>query len=456
MRIVIIGAGPCGLGAAHQMAELGHTDFAVYDRRPHVGGLAASYKDGAGFTWDFAVHVAHSHYTYFDRLMESVLPGGFLTHERRSWVREYGCDIPYPFQYNIRHLPPEVVWECVEGLIDRPCDPEPPQSFREWILQNVGAGIARHFMLPYNRKIWSVDPALMGIQWMGDRVPETDLKRVLRNVVMQRDDVAWGPNHMFHFPREGGTGAIWEAMAARLPSGSIRLNRELVGLDPRAKTLRFSDGSTDRYDRLISTMPLPILARLVGDEALVRRAGELRHTHVDVACLAYPRPIPKSLAEKTWIYCPEDACCFYRMTPFSIFSPSHVPDVDRWCSFMCEVSRPGVDSPTASDTTVRDCIEGMAQTGLIEPEGEEIHTLLLQEEFGYPVPTLDRDAVLNDLLPAFEQRDILSRGRFGAWKYEVGNMDHSVMQGVEAANRLILGEEEVTWKNPNLVNSGKR
>ena len=39
-------------------------------------------------------------------------------------------------------------------------------------------------------------------------------------------------------------------------------------------------------------------------------------------------------------------------------------------------------------------------------------------------------------------QEIHSRGRFGAWLYEIGNMDHSVMQGVECVNNLLLGEPE--------------
>jgi UDP-galactopyranose mutase len=77
-------------------------------------------------------------------------------------------------------------------------------------------------------------------------------------------------------------------------------------------------------------------------------------------------------------------------------------------------------------------------------------------EFGYPVPTLNRDTLLNQLIPALEEKSIFSRGRFGGWKYEAANMDHSVMQGVEAVERILQDKEEVTWARPNVVNAGKR
>lgn len=71
---------------------------------------------------------------------------------------------------------------------------------------------------------------------------------------------------------------------------------------------------------------------------------------------------------------------------------------------------------------------------------------------GYPIPTVERDAILGDILPTLERRGIYSRGRFGAWNYEVSNQDHSMMQGIEIAERLINGREELTLLQPNLVN----
>lgn len=456
-RVLIIGAGPCGLGAAYRLHELGHSDFLVCDRNPYVGGLATSFIDARGFTWDLAVHVAHSHYHYVDRLMESLLPDGFLHHIRKSWVREYGAYIPYPFQNNIRHLPPEARQECVDGLLAlraRGARP-PPANFREWILAMGGEGIARHFMLPYNRKLWTVDPAEMNATWVGDRVPTVDVDRVIRNIAEGRDDVAWGPNHTFQFPKAGGTGAIWNALAARLPQDHLRLSTALVGLDAHRREARFADGTVERYDWLISTLPLPQLTALVGDDGLHRRAAGLRHNHVYVVGIAVDRPLPDALQDKTWVYCPEAAAPFYRVTPFSLFSPAHVPQPGRQCSFLCEISSPG-GRPLDPAALVQPTLDGLRAIGLIDIRREDAHVMLMTAEHGYPIPTLDRDAILADVLPALAERHILSRGRFGGWKYEAANMDHSIMQGVEAAERILLGREEVTLFQPNLVNAGKR
>jgi hypothetical protein len=61
------------------------------------------------------------------------------------------------------------------------------------------------------------------------------------------------------------------------------------------------------------------------------------------------------------------------------------------------------------------------------------------------VPTVERDEALSTMQPWLREQGIWSRGRFGAWLYEIGNMDHSAMQGVEFVNHVLHGEPETTW-----------
>ena len=60
-------------------------------------------------------------------------------------------------------------------------------------------------------------------------------------------------------------------------------------------------------------------------------------------------------------------------------------------------------------------------------------------EHGYPTPSLARDSILEKALPWLKEHGIWSRGRFGSYKYEVANQDHSLMLGVEAADNILFG-----------------
>lgn len=105
-RIVILGAGPTGLGAGYRLRELGYSNFHIYEKHGYLGGLAHSFRDDAGFTWDIGGHVMFSHYTYYDRVFDRLMGDEFTLNDRESWVRMMGRWVPYPFQNNIRHLPP--------------------------------------------------------------------------------------------------------------------------------------------------------------------------------------------------------------------------------------------------------------------------------------------------------------------------------------------------------------
>ena len=81
-KIVIIGAGPTGLGAAYRLKELGYTNFELYERSPQIGGLASSFTDSAGFTWDIGGHVMFSHYKYYDDVFDKLMGSDFQLNNR--------------------------------------------------------------------------------------------------------------------------------------------------------------------------------------------------------------------------------------------------------------------------------------------------------------------------------------------------------------------------------------
>ena len=258
-RIAIVGAGPTGLGAAYHLNELGYKNWAVFEKNGFVGGHAASFVDPEGFTWDVGGHVLFSHYKKFDEFVETALGDDYLEHLRESWIRILGRWVPYPLQNNIRYLPEDALLECLIGLYRISKDRRGGSgNFKEWIAESFGDGIAKYFMFPYNRKVWSTPLEKMSKDWIADRVSVVDFERVLSNVILQRDDVSWGPNNTFKFPVKGGTGEIFRRTADRF-SDRISFDKELERVDAKAKTLFFKDGSRYEYDALISTIPIDVL-----------------------------------------------------------------------------------------------------------------------------------------------------------------------------------------------------
>jgi protoporphyrinogen oxidase len=456
--ILIVGAGPTGLGAAWRLDALGHREWRLCEASDRAGGLASSVVDEQGFTWDLGGHVQFSHYEYFDDLMDDLLGvDGWHYHDRESWVWVRDRFVPYPFQLNIHRLPEDDAIAAVAGMVHAARQSGgPPRDFAEWIDRAFGAGIAALFMRPYNTKVWARDPSRLAWHWIGDRVALADLPRVVENLRTGRDDVSWGPNNRFRFPRRGGTGAIWQTLHQRLAArhaSRLHFHRQLVALDTRRRRARFSDGAEIGYERLLSTIPLDRLIRLSDLSAMHAAAlGDLEYSSTHVIGVGLHGAPRAELATKCWMYFPESNCPFYRVTHFSYYAPANVPDPSRQWSLMAEVSE-SAHRPLRHPDVVADTVDGLIATGLVASRSQVHHAWHQRLEYGYPVPSLQRDRALDALQPALAERGVLSRGRFGAWKYEVSNQDHSFAQGVEAVNHWLHGEEEETLGAPDRVNS---
>jgi protoporphyrinogen oxidase len=445
-KIVIIGAGPAGLGAAWRLRELGHCDWQIFERCGEVGGLSASFIDPASFTWDVGGHVLFSHYDYFDRAVAQALGSAYHEHQRESWIRILERWVPYPFQNNVRYLPDAALQECVEGLRQLSGSAEQATNFRDWMDAIFGAGIVKHFMAPYNEKVWGVPLATMSKGWIAERVSVVDLARIERNVAQGLDDLSWGPNSTFKFPKSGGTGAIYRGIA-RPFSDRIHLGHEMVSVDSEAREVRFANGRIEHYDILVNTSPLDLLVNsLVAAPEMVRDAtGGLVYNGGLIVGLGIEAARRDS---KCWMYFPEANSPFYRVTNFHNYAAHNVPDgnTGRYSALMCETSY-SPTKPVDKGGIVEATIQGLANSGMLSQGDMEsiVSRYLIDIPYSYPVPTLGRDRALAAIHPYLEERGIYSRGRFGAWKYEVGNMDHSFMQGVEVVDRVLGSGQEPTF-----------
>lgn len=442
-RIVIIGAGPTGLGAGYRLQELGYEHWSLLEANDYVGGLATSFTDEAGFTYDIGGHVMFSHYEYYDELVDKLMGGDYTELDREAWVWMENRFIPYPFQNNIRDLDPQTVFDCVNGLIQAQRENRPFSNFAEWVQSVMGPGIAEHFMLPYNFKVWATPAELMNHVWIGERVSVVDVETILRNVLLGEDQVSWGPNNTFKYPLRGGTGHLYEGLR-RFVEPNLHLETPVASVDPVAKEVRTSDGRVWPYDVLLNTMPLDrLLACTEGvPQCVAAAAGDLVHSGSHIVGVGVDRPADST---KNWIYFPEPGVPFYRVTYLSNYSPYMTARPDQTL-FLTETSRSSFKPEPAEDIVQR-VIDGLVETKLMteEDRGRIVTTWLCSPDMSYPVPSVGRDAALGIIQPWLRSQDIWSRGRFGAWLYEIGNMDHSTMQGVEFVNHVLHGAPEQVW-----------
>jgi protoporphyrinogen oxidase len=343
-------------------------------------------------------------------------------------------------------------------------------TFDDWIMRVMGEGIANLFMRPYNFKVWAYPTTEMQCNWLGERVATVNVKKVVENVLRDKPDAGWGPNAIFRFPQEGGTGGIWKRVAALLPPERMALGKRVTKVDAGAKKVVLDDGKEVKYGKLLSTLALDDMMKWVGIEG----RENLNYSSTHVIGLGLRGFNPHDL--KCWLYYPEDNCPFYRCTIFSHYAEKNVPAATKklptlrtgadkaaagpvaegpYWSLMFEISESAEHKPVDLATIVEETIQGAVNVRLMRPEDEIVSIYHRRIEKGYPTPHMKRDPVLSDALPKLKKQDIWSRGRFGSWKYEVGNQDHSCLLGVEAVDNILFGSQEFLLNYCDRANATK-
>ncbi|XP_038078486.1 uncharacterized protein LOC119745892 [Patiria miniata] len=482
-HIVIIGSGPTALGAAQRLHELrqqySNTKVTILEQQDKPGGLASSERDEKGFLWDMGGHVVFSHYDYFDKTLDRAV-AEWNQRVRAAYAFMMGSDgerrfISYPVQNNIEVMDKVDQQKCLAGLEEITSNPskEKPANFDQWLLHNFGIGLCEVFMRKYNKKVWTVETNQMNAVWVGERVAVPDVNKLKAKIQAydngrRVEDSGWGPNRFFRFPKYNGTGAIWQGVANLLPQEWFQFRTRVTGVDLDSQQLFLVKGGDEytthalSYDKLISTEPLDIFVNmLVCKDDYLSQMKELvsglvySHTHViGIGLLGQP---PKTLSDKSWMYFPDSDSPFYRVTVFSNYSDDHVPKAGAYWSLMCEAAEPK-EATNPKDWTEKNVVAATVKAlityGFITDE-MVVSKYYRRLDHGYPVPHLKRESILNIVQPWLSAHSIYSRGRFGGWRYEVANQDHSFMQGVEIVDQILRGIPEETYPHPNFVNSRK-
>jgi len=262
--VVILGGGLTGLSAAYHLRPL---STIVLEREPEPGGLARTRVED-GFTFDCTGHLLHLRDAGIKELVERILPGAFAAHERRALIQSKGVLTAYPFQANLHGLPPAVVGECIEGFVEallrRARDGEPDLArvnFREWVDATFGRGIAEHFMVPYNSKLWRCDLREIECGWVSWSIPRPTIKEVLDGA-LGATIRGLGYNPTFLYPKRGGIGILPEALARGCPG--LRLGETVEAIDAAARIVTLASGARIGYESLVSTLPLDRLLAITG------------------------------------------------------------------------------------------------------------------------------------------------------------------------------------------------
>ena len=437
-RIVIIGAGLTGISAAYHLEKKQFFDYELFEKETTYGGLCRSIAQD-GFTFDYTGHLLHASDDYFYALIKDLVGLEQLnTIQRRSFIYSQNRHTHYPFQVNLHGLPPKTIVECITGYLNRP-QIIAPMTFRDWVLTTFGTGFAQHFFFPYQQKIFAHKVNHLTANWTQRFVPSTSLEQILYGALSApSDEQAIGYNARFLYPKKGGI-ISWVSQFANQLINPIRTTCSVTAVNMNSKTVTFSNGHSEPYDVLISTMPLDYMLILLREKAsthFVSARSKLLCNQVINFNIGVNHA---ELSEKHWVYFPEKEYPFYR--------------VGFWHNFSKQMAPPGCSSlygefafKNRSKRWVNHALKQSMAT-IKKLYGISTSEIITEKIISIPhaYVTYDqwREQHLPKLLQQLEEHDIYSVGRYGAWKY--ASMQEAVLDGKAVADQTIKRLETIPF-----------
>jgi len=430
MKIAILGGGISGVALARLLAADGHR-VTVLEKAERGGGLCKSRRYGE-FTFDEAGgHILFSKDKdvlawQLDRCGGEA---GTVRTVRNTKIRWHDRWVPYPFENGVGHLTKEAIVDCLAGYIEAfatrragaPC----PANFGDWIDWRLGKGFARHFMVPYNEKIWKCDLRRMASDWVAGRVPEAPIEDVVKSAIGVTTE-GYTHQSVFWFPKHGG----FEAMVRGAIDGGGFTLQCGIAVDRVEKA---GDGfrvNGEAFDLVVNTVPLPLIEPAIAEIPAEVRADIRALRPISLVNLMIGVRLDEPLPPLSWVYLPfADQGPTNRVTYFSNYSPANAPAGHG--SFLAEVTHRGELRPDAA--WLREVVAGLGRAGILRPE----KVVLLEacnNEYAYIDQDLAFAARIGRVRKWFDDSGYLTFGRFG--RYEYHNSDQCIGRAMQVHEHI--------------------
>ncbi len=393
---LIIGAGVSGIS----YANFTDNDFLILEQEPEIGGYCRTIKKN-GFVWDYSGHFFHFRHPELEELVcRHIDPSTLRKVEKHTQILYKGQYIDFPFQKNIHQLDKEEFIDCLYDLFvaDRQTE---PKSFKQMIYRNLGISIAEKFLIPYNQKLYACDLDTLDQDAMGRFFPAASREEIVLNF---RNSQNSSYNTFFTYPT-GGAEAYIHSLASNIPEEKVVLNERVTGINSAEKSIRTSLGRELRYDRLISTMPLPHLLDMAGVEYD-------RTVFSSNKVLTFNLGFDRKGCDRvnSWIYIPDPEAVFYRVGYYD-----NIIGGDRMSLYVEIGLRQG--QPLAPETEYLERIlNDLRRMGIVTDQKLTDYSVVLMDP-AYVHINRDGIAETEHCKQLLASMDIYSIGRYGSWTY---------------------------------------
>lgn len=395
VQYIILGAGPSGLVFAHTLIDSGVSpkEIVVIEKEAEAGGLCRSkiidgapldtggghffearYQDRADFIFRF---LPRSEWNFFNRI---------------STIQFRGQEVDHPLESNIWQLPKNDQGDLLESMAKAGCirNAPLPDNFSDWVCWKLGERIGQEYLLPYNRKIWSMDLSLLGTDWL-QKLPNVSFRECLQSCLEGKAQGAYFNHGTFYYPKQYGFGEVWRRMGVAL-NDRLVLNTPITSLNLSTRTVN----NQWQGKHLINTIPWtlwPSITELPAPIAEAMRKLRFISLDIDYVSTSYP-------SKAHWVYVPDEKISYHRMLLRSNFSTGAK---GYWTEANASRSLPNAE-------------------------------FRFYNEYAYPVSTRDRAALIQIIQTWAHEHGIIPVGRWGRWQHM--NSDVALYEARQAAHTL--------------------
>ena len=424
-KVAILGAGLAGLSAAYHLKE----DYEIFEKEEKVGGLCRSIHID-DFIFDYGPHILFPKDKYVAKLIKKLLDNNLHIQSREAWIYHKLSDVytRFPFQSHLYGLPISIVKDCILGFFNtlKKKDKE-PQNYEEWIIWNFGEGIAKHLMIPYANKIWTISPKKMNFEWVWNRVPRLSMEELLEGALHDNPRL-FGFNTEFWYPLHGGIEGLPFSFLTKIKN--IKLKKEATKVYLNKKCVEFSDGKKVFFEKLISTLPLPEITKCIENvpEEVRRASQELKHNSVYCVNLGIDR---EKISPYHYVYFYEPDFLFHRIS-FPMNLSSHTTPKGR-SSVTTEISY-SKSKKISKENIIERVVEDLIKAKILFPDDRIVVSDAADIQCAYVIYDLDHRKNVKKIHDFLRKHHIYPCGRFGEWEYF--NMDHSIASGKRIAEEI--------------------
>src|SRR5712692_6645524 len=429
-NVAILGSGMAGFGAAYRLHAQGLTPV-MYDKNAYHGGHTASFRSDSGFLFDVGPHISFTKDSRIQGLFADSVDQQYETVQinlnnywRGHWPR-------HPVQLHLHGLPEDVIVKVIADFVEERQKPEQPvRNYADWLLTSFGQTFAELFPMQYTRKYHLTTAENMSTDWLGPRIYRPSLEEVLRGAISPSAPTVHYITH-FRYPNHGG---FVNYLKKFVPLGNLKLNHELVSIDPRARQLKFANGVVTNYDGLVSSVALPDLIRMIqGTPPEVVDASRRLACSTCVLVNIGVNREDLSRAHMTYFY--DEDICFTRLGFPHMLSKRNVPQGTG--SIQAEVYfsskyKPFSGSP---DDVIEPVIRDLRKVGLLREEDQILSRKAMLLRYANVIFDLERADALRTVHGYLDDLGIAYCGRYGDWGYMW--TDESFKSGEQAAEKAL-------------------